>query len=270
MPISYVQPTVVAGTDHKTDAGGSTKLSKAFVDAFLTAIKAACDGVDTNEAAIALLAPLASPAFTGNPTAPTPSASDNDTSIATTAFVQAALAALVDSSPAALDTLNELAAALGDDPAFATTVTNALALKAPLASPALTGTPTAPTQSSGTDSTAIASTAFVQATRGEYVGVNAQTGTTYTPVLSDRGKLVTLSNAGAITVTLPQDSSLAFPVGGRIDFAVLDTGMATFSAGTGATVNGTPSAVTRAQYSAVTAIKIAANTWLIVGDLETP
>lgn len=72
-----------------------------------------------------------------------------------------AISALVDSSPAALDTLNELAAALGDDPNFATTVTNALALKAPLASPALTGTPTAPTAPAGTNNTQIATTAFV-------------------------------------------------------------------------------------------------------------
>ena len=102
---------------------------------------------------------------------------------------------------------------------------------------------------------------------GRYVGVNAQTGTTYTPVLTDEGKLVTLTNAAAITVTLPQDSALAFPVGGRIDFAGMGAGLATFVAGTGATVNGTPSLVQRAQYGAFTAIKVAANTWLVVGDL---
>ena len=67
--------------------------------------------------------------LTGNPTAPNQLAADNSTRIANTAFVQAAVAALVDASPATLDTLNELAAALGDDPNFATTVTNALAGK---------------------------------------------------------------------------------------------------------------------------------------------
>jgi len=75
---------------------------------------------------LALKAPLASPAFSGNPTAPTQLASDNSTRLATTAFVAAALAALVNNSPAALDTLNELAAALGNDPAFATTIATAL------------------------------------------------------------------------------------------------------------------------------------------------
>lgn len=74
-------------------------------------------------------AALNSPALTGSPTAPTQGEADNSTKLATTAFVKAAVAALVDSSPAALDTLNELAAALGDDPNFATTMTNALAGK---------------------------------------------------------------------------------------------------------------------------------------------
>jgi phage-related tail fiber protein len=74
-------------------------------------------------------APLASPELTGTPTAPTAAAGTNTTQIATTAFVRAAVAALVNSSPAALDTLQELAAALGNDPNFATTMTNALAGK---------------------------------------------------------------------------------------------------------------------------------------------
>lgn len=113
--------------------------------------------------ALALKANLASPDFTGNPTAPTQAGADNSTKLATTAFVQVALAALVASSPAALDTLNELAAALGNDPNFATTVTNALSLKAPLASPTLTGTPAAPTATPGTNTTQLATTAFVAA-----------------------------------------------------------------------------------------------------------
>jgi hypothetical protein len=81
----------------------------------------------------------------------------------TQAQAEALIAQLVDSSPAALDTLNELAAALGDDPNFAATITNALALKAPLASPAFTDAPTAPTQAPGTNNTTLANTAFVQA-----------------------------------------------------------------------------------------------------------
>ncbi|CAI8820807.1 Phage tail fiber protein [Pseudomonas chlororaphis] len=82
------------------------------------------------EAALVAKAPLASPAFTGTPTVPTAAAGTNTTQAANTAFVKAAIAALVGSSPAALDTLNELATALGNDPNFATTMTNALAGKA--------------------------------------------------------------------------------------------------------------------------------------------
>ncbi|WP_109866196.1 phage tail protein [Escherichia coli] len=74
-------------------------------------------------------APKVSPTFTGTPKAPTAVAGNNSTQLATTAFVQIAIAALVDSSPGALDTLNELAKALGNDPSFATTMTNALAGK---------------------------------------------------------------------------------------------------------------------------------------------
>jgi hypothetical protein len=90
-------------------------------------------------AALAGRAPLDSPEFVGEPKAPTAAAGTNTTQIATTAFVAAAIAALVNSSPAALDTLNELAAALGNDANFATTVTNALAGKASTDGSNLTG-----------------------------------------------------------------------------------------------------------------------------------
>ncbi len=84
------------------------------------------------QAGLATKAPLASPALTGTPTAPTAAQTVNNTQIATTAFVKAAIAALVASSPAALDTLSELAAALGNDANFAATMTKALAGKQPL------------------------------------------------------------------------------------------------------------------------------------------
>ncbi|EFN5785784.1 phage tail protein, partial [Escherichia coli] len=77
-------------------------------------------------------APLDSPAFTGTPTTPTPPDDAVGLETANAAFVRKLLAALVDSSPEALDTLNELAAALGNDPNFATTVMNSLAGKQPL------------------------------------------------------------------------------------------------------------------------------------------
>lgn len=118
--------------------------------------------------ALALKAPLDSPALTGTPTAPTQPLGNNSARLANTAFVQAAIAALVSSSPAALDTLNELAAALGDDPHFAATMTNALALKAALASPVFTGDPRAPTPVVTDNDTSLATTAFVRALMGRY------------------------------------------------------------------------------------------------------
>lgn len=80
----------------------------------------------------------------------------------TEAYVDTSISNLVASSPAALDTLNELATALGNDANFSTTVTNSLATKATSASPTLTGTPTTPTAATTTSTTQIASTAFVQ------------------------------------------------------------------------------------------------------------
>ncbi|MBS0370764.1 MAG: phage tail protein [Proteobacteria bacterium] len=106
---------------------------------------------------------LTSPVMTGNPTVPTAAPGTNTDQSASCAFVRAAISALVASSPAALDTLNELAAALGNDANFSATMTTALAAKAPLASPALTGAPTGPTAPVGADNTQLANTAFVQA-----------------------------------------------------------------------------------------------------------
>jgi hypothetical protein len=89
--------------------------------------------------ALGLKAPLASPAFTGIPTSITPALGTNTTQIATTQYVRSEISALIASAPATLDTLNELAAALGNDAAFSTTVTNSIGLKAPSASPSFTG-----------------------------------------------------------------------------------------------------------------------------------
>nr|WP_249822668.1 phage tail protein [Escherichia coli] len=110
------------------------------------------------------------PTLTGEPKAPTPAAGNNTTRIATTAFVQAAITALINGAPATLDTLKEIAAAINNDPKFSTTINNALALKAPLSSPALTGTPTAPTAAQSVNNTQIATTAFVKSAIATMVG----------------------------------------------------------------------------------------------------
>lgn len=97
--------------------------------------------------------------------------------------------------------------------------------------------------------------------------LNAQTGTTYTLVLSDEAKLVTLTNAAAITLTVPTNATVAFPVGSRVDLVPLGAGMVTVAGAGGVTIRATPSAVTRATYGAASLLKLATDEWLLVGDL---
>lgn len=106
--------------------------------------------------------------FSSSPVIPTPTAGDNTTKAASTAYVVAAITALIGGAPGALDTLKELADAIGDDASYAASIATALGLKAPLISPALTGSPTAPTPAGGDNDTSIATTAFVQ---GELVSI---------------------------------------------------------------------------------------------------
>ncbi|EIU8029051.1 tail fiber protein [Escherichia coli] len=127
------------------------------------AVKSVKDLADTK-------APIESPSLTGTPTAPTAAQGTNSTQIANTAFVKEAITALINGAPGTLDTLKEIAAAINNDPNFSTTINNALALKAPLASPALTGVPTAPTAAQGTNNTQIATTAYVRAAISALVG----------------------------------------------------------------------------------------------------
>lgn len=100
--------------------------------------------INTNISDIALKANIASPTFTGIPSAPTAATGTNTTQIATTQYVRTEINNVINSAPAALDTLNELALALNNDSNFASTVTTALAGKAPIASPTFTGTVTFP------------------------------------------------------------------------------------------------------------------------------
>ena len=130
-----------APTQFAVSTYGKTLLSMASASALRSAIAAA---------------PVSSPAFTGIPTVPTASVLADSNQIANITAVRIAVANLVNGSPAALDTLKEFATALGNDANFAATITAAIAAKAPLASPALTGTPTTPTASVLADSSQIA------------------------------------------------------------------------------------------------------------------
>jgi hypothetical protein len=100
------------------------------------------------------------------------------------------------------------------------------------------------------------------------VNFNAQTNTTYTFVLADANNtVVSLTNASAITATVPPNSSVAYPVGAILQFYQGGAGQVTVAAGSGVTINYTPGLKLRAQYSAATVIQTAANTWLLTGDV---
>lgn len=100
------------------------------------------------------------------------------------------------------------------------------------------------------------------------LAINAQTGTSYTLVLTDEAKLVTLSNAAAITLTVPSNSSVAFPIGTQVHLAQLGAGQVTVVGDVGVTVNGAPGPRLTDQYSTGTLIKRATETWLLVGRLS--
>lgn len=98
---------------------------------------------------------------------------------------------------------------------------------------------------------------------------NAQTGTSYTLVLTDAGKMVTCTNASAITLTVPPNSSVAFPTNTRIDLLQYGAGQVTVAAGAGVTIYSKASALKlSAQYAGATLWKKATDTWVLVGDIS--
>ena len=102
--------------------------------------------------------------------------------------------------------------------------------------------------------------------------LNAQTGTTYTFVLTDnRNKLITASNASAQTYTIPTNSSIAFPIGSTINIIQISAGQVTIQGAGGVTVASTGATSTapklRVQYSAATLIKVGTDSWYVVGDI---
>jgi hypothetical protein len=100
------------------------------------------------------------------------------------------------------------------------------------------------------------------------VAVNAQTGTTYTIVLTDNNKVVTLDNASAIALTVPLNSSVAYPTGAQIHLYNKGAGQVTVAGDTGVTVNGSNGLKLRVQYSVATLIKLDTNTWVLIGDTQ--
>ena len=273
-------PTLT-GTPLSTTAAADTNTTQVATTAFVVG-----QGYLKSTSASTTYAPLASPTLTGVPAAPTATLGTNTTQIATTAFVKAETAALVDSAPATLDTLNELAAALGDDANFSTTVTNTLANKldissassiyitqvsastiyAPLASPTLTGTPAAPTAAVGTNTTQLATTAFVKNSANTVV-IDTKTDS-YTLLLADAGETLEMNSASANTVTIPLNSSVAFPIGTTLDIIQYGAGQTTIVATGGVTLRSKGAALKlTGQYSGATLYKRGTDEWVIIGDL---
>lgn len=101
------------------------------------------------------------------------------------------------------------------------------------------------------------------------IAINAQTGTTYTTVLTDDGKLITCSNASSIALTIPPNSSVAYGIGTQINIAQLGAGTVTITAGAGVTLNSAGAKLkTDAQYAVATCVKTDTNTWFVVGNLK--
>jgi hypothetical protein len=100
------------------------------------------------------------------------------------------------------------------------------------------------------------------------IALNAQTGTTYTTVLSDDGKLITCNNGSAITLTIPPNGTVAYGIGTQINIMQLGAGQVTIAPGAGVTIRSAGSKLkTTAQYAVATCVKIASDTWVAVGNL---
>jgi len=208
-------------------------------------------------------APLASPNFTGEPTAPTANADQTDTAIATTAFVigQASSSTPAANGTAAVVTSKKYARA---DHVHATDTT-----LAPKADPTFTGTVTV-------GASGIAFTDGVQTLQGvpsltpikANITANATTSSLPSP-LTYRDSIAAIAGAFSVTVDADTTNSITFPIGTTLNFyQSVGTGGASIVQGAGVTLLSTPGLVFRDRYSSVSITKVAANTWLVFGDLK--
>ena len=275
---SVTSAKIVAGTIVNSDINSAaaidwTKLAIAstvsatelgYVDGVTSAIQTQIDTKLASATASSTYAPLASPALTGTPTAPLAATGTNTTQVATTSFVQQELNTLTTGAPAAMNTLDELAAALGDDANYAATITTALSAKAPLASPTFTGTVTvAASGVAFTDGTQTKAGVPSLTTIGTAIGAayNLSTGG-----LTLRDQLIPISGTWAVTV--PANATTAFPIGASIDFYQSAGTGGNFVEAVGVTILRTPGLKLRTTYSSATLTKVATDTWLLAGDLS--
>lgn len=148
----------------------------------------------------------------------------------------------------------------------ATAVAGTTTLTLPAATDTLVGKATTDTLTNKTLTSPTLNTPTINDAR-QNLTLNAQTGTTYTLVLTDNGRLVTLSNAAAITLTVPTNASVAFATGAVINIQQIGAGQVTVAGDTGVTVTGTGTKL-RTQYSAAALVKTGTDSWTLIGDLS--
>jgi hypothetical protein len=216
--------------------------------------------VETNRALTAegLLAPKTSPALLGTPTTPTPAPGTNTTQIASTAFVTAAVVSATTGVSSINTRTGAVTLALSDIPGAA-----------PLASPTFTGVPAMPTAAPGTNTTQGASTAFVTAAvaaaPGAVPSVRTVAGTTDTLLSADAGNVVAYTSATAVTLTVPAGLPATF----QTLLIQRGAGAITVTA-SGTTINNPDgSLVTAGQYSEVSLVATALNTYILGGRVTT-
>jgi len=148
----------------------------------------------------------------------------------------------------------------------ATAVAGTTTLTLPAATDTLVGKATTDTLTNKTLTSPTLNTPTINDAR-QNLTLNAQTGTTYTLVLTDNGRLVTLSNAAAITLTVPTNASVAFATGAVINIQQIGAGQVTVAGAAGVTVTGTGTKL-RTQYSAAALVKTGTDSWTLIGDLS--
>ena len=257
-PTLNVTRAIETGATAKTHTNGNT-VKHMIVGSDLQSTQDHIDNTTTAHGATGAVVGTTNTQTLTNKTLTTPKINENVTLTASSTELN-----VLDGIPATL-TATELGYVDGVTSAIQTQIDT----KAPLASPTFTGTPTLPTGTIATtqtvtdNTTAVATTAFVQS-KVAIPTYNAQTGTTYTFVLTDAGKTVTASNANPQTYTIPPQASVTWLANTTLNVLNLGAGVVTFAAGAGVTV--TNAVQTLTQYQSARLVRTASDAWTVTPD----